>query len=77
MILDNAIDVSKQKKVRFTVEEKSKPLGLNSLFSKLKQKKEVTNNDIISKLDVIISNQEKILEFLSDKKEKTMELEAI
>tara|TARA_B100000674_G_scaffold473608_1_gene464727 strand:+ start:38 stop:820 length:783 start_codon:yes stop_codon:yes gene_type:complete len=77
LILDNAIDVSKQKKVRFTVEEKSKPLGLNSLFSKLKQKKEVTNNDIISKLDVIISNQEKILEFLSDKKEKTMELEAI
>ena len=77
LVLDNAIDVTREKRVRFNVEEKTKPIGLNSLFSKLKQKKEVTNNDIISKLDVIISNQEKILEFLSDKKETTMELEAI
>lgn len=77
LILDNAIDVSQQKRVRFNIEEKSKPTGLNNLFSKLKQKKEVTNNDIITKLDIIISNQEKILKMFENKEENTLELEAI
>ena len=64
--LDNTISISNtEKRVRFevndTVKEPSK--GLTNLFSKLKQK--TPNNDIINKLDTIISNQEKILELLT------------
>ena len=55
-----------ERRVRFEVNEKPKT-GLNNLFSKLKQK--TPNNDIINKLDTIISNQEKILELLTSKKE--------
>jgi len=77
IVLDNTINVEKEKRVRFAIKEKPKPIGINSLFSKLKQKKEVTNNDIISKLDIIISNQEKILKMFDNKEENTLQLEAI
>ena len=65
-----------ERRVRFEVNEKPKPIGLNNLFSKLKQKKPVSNNDIINKLDTIISNQEKIINLL-EKEEIPVSLEAI
>tara|TARA_B110000444_G_scaffold37680_1_gene33221 strand:- start:705 stop:1502 length:798 start_codon:yes stop_codon:yes gene_type:complete len=74
--LDNAINVSNKKRVHFEVKEKEQekdvPLGLNNLFSKLKQKpKSLPQNDnIINKLDTIILNQEKILEMLYNKSMK-------
>jgi len=77
LVLDNAIDVTSEKRVRFNIKEKPKSIELNSLFSKLKQKKEVPNNDIITKLDIIISNQEKILKMFENKEENKIELEAI
>ena len=64
--LDNTISISNtEKRVRFEVNDtvKEPPKGLTNLFSKLKQK--TPNNDIINKLDTIISNQEKILELLT------------
>ena len=66
--LDNTISINDntQKRVRFEVNEPPKK-GLTNLFSKLKQK--TPNSDIINKLDTIISNQEKILELLTSKKE--------
>ena len=74
--LDNAIEVNRERRVRFEVNEKPKPIGLNNLFSKLKQKKAVSNDDIINKLETIISNQEKIIKLL-DKEEIPFPLEAI
>ena len=74
--LDNAIEVNRERRVRFEVNEKPKPIGLNNLFSKLKQKKPVSNDDIINKLETIISNQEKIIKLL-DKEEIPFPLEAI
>ena len=74
--LDNAIEVNRERRVRFEVNEKPKPLGLNNLFSKLKQKKPVSNDDIINKLETIISNQEKIMKLL-EKEEIPLGLEAI
>ena len=71
--LDNTISIpNPDKRVRFEVNEKPKT-GLNNLFSKLKQK--TPNNDIINKLDTIISNQEKILELLTVQNE--LDLSAI
>ena len=52
---------------------------INNFFSKLKVKKE-NNNDIIEKLNVIISNQEKILKLLEkheDEKDEIPSYEAI
>ena len=43
--------------------------GLNTLFSKLKKKKEITNDDIMENLKTIISNQEKIISLLVPKDE--------
>ena len=65
--LDNTISITDntQKRVRFEVNEPKR--GLSNLFSKLKQK--TPNNDIINRLDTIISNQEKILKLLTSKKE--------
>ena len=65
-----------ERRVRFEVNEKPKPIGLNNLFSKLKQKKPVSNDDIINKLGTIISNQEKIIKLL-EKEEISFPLEAI
>ena len=73
--LDNTIEVNRERRVRFEVNEKPKPIGLNNLFSKLKQKNPVSNNDIINKLDTIISNQEKIIKLLE--KEDSFTLDAI
>lgn len=70
--LDNAITVSHNKRVHFEVKENPKPnpKGLNNLFSKLKQKTFSKNENIISRLDTIISNQDKILEMLYNKSTK-------
>jgi hypothetical protein len=57
LVLD--IPVHQEKRVRF--EEPKKAL-VNNLFSKLKQK---GGDDIMNKLDIIISNQEKILNALN------------
>ena len=65
--LNNTIDIKPEKRVKFQIEEKNNNT-LNNLFSKLKQKKEVSNNDIINKLDTIISNQEKIIKMFSTMK---------
>ena len=71
--LDNTISIpNTEKRVRFEVNEKPKAV-LNNLFSKLKQK--TPNNDIINKLNTIISNQEKILELLTVQNE--LDLSAI
>lgn len=57
----------KEKKVRFQVNDTNG--GLNTLFSKLKKKKEITNDDIMENLKTIISNQEKIISLLVPKNE--------
>ena len=64
---DNEI-IKPVKKVRFKEEEGEKN-AVNNFFSKLKIKKE-NNNDIIEKLDIIISNQEKIISLLNKKEEE-------
>ena len=53
-----------EKRVTFEVEDK-RDNTLDDLFSKLKQKTPVSNDDIINKLETIISNQEKILKMFS------------
>ena len=63
--LNNTIDVQPQKRVTFNVQESKPSNTLSNLFSKLKQKKPVSNDDIINKLDTIISNQEKIMKMFS------------
>ena len=72
--LDNTITVSHNKRVHFEVKENPNPnpnpKGLNNLFSKLKQKTFSKNENIISRLDTIISNQDKILEMLYNKSTK-------
>jgi hypothetical protein len=65
--LDNAINVENKKRVHFEVKEREPQMGLNNLFSKLKQKSLPKNDNIINKLDTIILNQEKILEMLYNK----------
>tara|TARA_B100001250_G_C19641616_1_gene718541 strand:- start:5 stop:835 length:831 start_codon:yes stop_codon:yes gene_type:complete len=54
-----------ERRVTFDIQESKPPNALSSLFSKLKQKKPVSNDDIINKLDTIISNQEKIMKMFS------------
>lgn len=63
--LDNTINVNPEKRVTFNIQESNPPSSLSNLFSKLKQKKPVSNDDIINKLDTIISNQEKIMKMFS------------
>ena len=63
--LDNTINVKPDKRVTFDIQESNPPNALSNLFSKLKQKKPVSNDDIINKLDTIISNQEKIIKMFS------------
>ena len=63
--LDNTINVRPEKRVTFNIQENNPPNALSNLFSKLKQKKPVSNDDIINKLDTIISNQEKIMKMFS------------
>ena len=58
-----------ERRVRFEVNDTIEPKkALTNLFSKLKQK--TPNSDIINKLDTIISNQNKIIELLTSKKER-------
>ena len=66
-ILDNEVElknevIKPQKKVRFELTEKKEKNAVTSFLSKLKIKNE--NNDIIDKLDKIISNQEIIIKML-------------
>ena len=65
--LNNTINVKPEKRVTFEVEDKVDNT-LTDLFSKLKQKTPVSNDDIINKLETIISNQEKILKMFSTMK---------
>ena len=60
--------IKPKKKVRFE-EDTGEKNAVTNFFSKLKIKKE-SNNDIIEKLDIIISNQEKIISLLNKKEEE-------
>jgi len=64
--MENEI-IKPQKKVRFDIKESEEKSSVTNFFSKLKMKK--NNNDIIEKLDEIISNQEKILKLLEKREE--------
>ena len=61
--------IKPKKKVRFETTENGEKNAVTNFFSKLKVKKE-SNNDIIEKLDIIISNQEKIIDLLNKKEEE-------
>lgn len=63
--LDSAIKINK-KRVSFNIDENKNKSNNNvsNFLSKLKQKPTVKNDDIISKLDIIISNQNEILKLL-------------
>ena len=61
--------IKPQKKVRFEIKESGEKNAVTNFFSKLKVKKE-NNNDIIVKLDNIISNQEKIIKLLEKNEEE-------
>ena len=76
-ILDNEVElknevIKPQKKVRFELTEKKEKNAVTNFFSKLKVKNE--NNDIIEKLDKIISNQEIIIKMLKKSKEEEDEI---
>ena len=79
VIVENEV-IKPTKKVRFEVKETGEKNAVTNFFSKLKMKKE-NNNDIIEKLDKIISNQEKILKLLEkseeDEKDEIPSYEAI
>ena len=64
--LDSAIKINKKKRVTFNINDDDSKTNnnLTNFLSKLKQKPIVKNNDIISKLDIIISNQNEILKLL-------------
>lgn len=71
-ILDNIVEnevIKPQKKVRFEIKDKKlkKPSEVINFLSKLKVKNE--GDDIIGKLDKIISNQEIIIKLLKNNKE--------
>ena len=63
--LDNAIKINK-KRVTFNINDGDSKTNNNvsNFLSKLKQKPTVKNDNIISKLDIIISNQNEILKLL-------------
>jgi len=65
--LENEV-IKPTKKVRFKTNDNGEKNAVTNFFSKLKIKKE-NNSDIIEKLDIIISNQEKILKLLEKKDE--------
>ena len=72
-ILDN-VKIEKEimkpkKKVRFEAKENGEKNVVTNFFSKLKMKKD-NSSDIIEKLDIIISNQEKIINLLNKKEEE-------
>ena len=80
--LNNTISVLQPKKrVHFEIKEQKD--GLENFLSKLKTKKTITpetslkTSDINTKLDIIISNQEKILKLLNKKDGEEIELTPI
>jgi hypothetical protein len=62
--LDNTINMENKKRVHFEVKDRETSPGLNNLFSKLKKKSLLKEDNISNKLDTIILNQDKILERL-------------
>ena len=70
--MENEI-IKPKKKVRFEKVNDEDKNAVSNFFSKLKVKKE-NNNDIIEKLDIIISNQEKILNLLKKDDEEKDEI---
>ena len=66
---------SQEEQFKKMINPKKPKSGLNNLFSKLKQK--TPNSDIINKLDTIISNQERILELLTSKKEREIQVDEV
>ena len=70
--MENEI-IKPKKKVRFEKVNDEDKNAVSNFFSKLKVKKE-NNNDIIEKLDIIISNQEKILNLLKKDEEEKDEI---
>jgi len=64
--LDSAININKKKRVSFNIDESKNKSNNNvsNFLSKLKQKPVIKNDDIIIKLDMIISNQSEILKLL-------------
>ena len=70
--MENEI-IKPKKKVRFEKVNDEDKNDVSNFFSKLKVKKE-NNNDIIEKLDIIISNQEKILNLLKKDEEEKDEI---
>ena len=63
--LDNStIKINKKKRVTFNIDDNKKNTNVTNFLSKLKQKPVSNNNDIMNKLNVIISNQEEILKLL-------------
>ena len=69
-------EINEVNEVNEVNEINKKTATLNNLFSKLKQKKPVSNDDIIERLDKIISNQEKFLELFSKFSENQRKLNA-
>ena len=64
--LNNTIKINNKKRVSFNIEDNDNKTKNNvrNFLSKLKQKPIVKNDDIINKLDTIISNQNEILKLL-------------
>ena len=66
---------TKKRRVRFNIEEKSQTLGLEGFLSKLKKKS--VQKTIEEKIDLIITNQNKILALLEKSTENLSSLDAI
>ena len=64
--LDNTIKINNKKRVSFNIEDNDNKTKNNvrNFLSKLKQKPVIKNDDIMNKLDMIISNQNEILKLL-------------
>ena len=63
--MDNStIKINKKKRVTFNIDDNNKNTNVTNFLSKLKQKPVSNNNDIMNKLNVIISNQNEILKLL-------------
>ena len=59
--LNSPIKIKSQKRVTFNINDKEQNNNLTNFFSKLKHKPVKNNNDIMDKLNTIISNQNEIL----------------
>tara|TARA_R110002074_G_scaffold93136_4_gene203490 strand:+ start:1191 stop:1940 length:750 start_codon:yes stop_codon:yes gene_type:complete len=66
---DSTVKINKKKRVSFNIDGggSNKNNNLTNFLSKLKQKPIVKDDDIMNKLDIIISNQSEILKLLKSK----------